>query len=169
MPEDLAASERMVEDWNRTIQQRVVRYQAMADRVEELSVTERSADRVVEVTVSARGVLTGLDIAENVNGRRMGEVAALVMATMQRAQARIPELLEEVMAETIGTTDQTANKILADARDQFPQFVEEEQAERPRHLRIGANEEDEQPSSPPPRRRARDHGEDDDFGGSILS
>ncbi|PPK63269.1 YbaB/EbfC family nucleoid-associated protein [Actinokineospora auranticolor] len=173
MPEDIADSERMVEDWNRTIQERAVRYQAMAERVEELSLVEASADGAVRVTISARGILIDLQIAESAATKRMSDVSAQVMATVRRAQARIPDLLREVMEETIGTTDQTANKLLDDARAHFPEQVDEELPPQPpsRTLRLDVEDDEPAPRRPtqPYRHRRDDYDEDDFGGGSILS
>ncbi|WP_199433405.1 YbaB/EbfC family nucleoid-associated protein [Qaidamihabitans albus] len=189
MPDNVDASERMVDDWTRRVQEQAERYQAMAARVEGLSVTERSRDGAVEVTISSKGLLTNLVIAESAQGRRMAEVSALIMRTVQAAQARIPELLQQAMAETIGTEDQTANKVFEDARRQFPDPPEDEPAppEPQREMRFGPEDEEpppagrpgeppKQPQPPPqppqarPRRRAAPDDDDDDFGGrSILS
>ncbi|PXY24817.1 hypothetical protein DI005_04545 [Prauserella sp. PE36] len=193
MPDGIEASERMVDDWNRRIQEQAQRYQAMASRVQELSVTERSPDNTIEVTINAKGLLTNLSIAESAQGKRMAEVAMQIMRTVQTAQSRIPELLQQTMAETIGTEDQAANKVFEDAKKTFPEPPEDEPpAQQPpqREMRFGP-EDEEPPAQPPrpqapppsqgpppamppkpqarPRRRPADD-DDDDFGGrSILS
>ncbi|PRX46535.1 YbaB/EbfC DNA-binding family protein [Prauserella shujinwangii] len=188
MPDTTDASERMIDEWTRTVQQRAERYQAMAAKVETLSITERSRDGLVEVTVDAKGLLTGVTIAESAQGRRMAEISQLIMRTVRAAQARLPELLQQAMAETIGTEDQAANKIFEDARRQFPAPPEDEQApEEPRREMSFGPEDDEPPAPPPPqnpqpppprnsppprerpRGRSRDDDEDDFGGRSILS
>ncbi|ASR37403.1 hypothetical protein BAY61_23055 [Prauserella marina] len=150
MPDSIEASERMVDDWNRRVQQQARRYQAMAERVEDISVTERSRDNAVEVTVDSKGLLVDLTISEAVQGKRMAEVSRQVMRTVRMAQSRLPGLLRQAMTETVGTEDQAVNKVFRDARAQFPQPPEDDPPSRPR------------------RDRADD--DDDDFGGrSILS
>lgn len=182
MPDNIDAAERMVDEWTRRVQDQARRYQAMADRVQDVSVTERSTDHAIEVTVNAKGLLTNLVIAESAQGRRMGELSAQIMRTVQAAQARIPELLRQAMAETIGTEDQAAEKIFSDARTTFPAPPEDDsaQAAPQRELRFGPEDDEERPAartsseppSPPPRSRRRPSADDDDddFGGrSILS
>jgi hypothetical protein len=190
MPDTVDTSEQMVDNWNKQLQQSAARYQAMAARVEGQSVTERSKDGSVQVTVSSRGILTGLVIAEGAGGKRMAEVSAEVMKLVQRAQSRIPALLQQAMAETIGTQDQAAQHLLDEAKNTFPEPPPEDEPAQPeRDLRFVPEDEQQpppprppvppapfappappKPPGPPPRGRrpARDD-EDDDFGGPILS
>ncbi|GAB2987464.1 YbaB/EbfC family nucleoid-associated protein [Saccharothrix stipae] len=183
MPEDIGASERMLGQWQQSIQQKAERYQEMAARVQGLSISEASRDGSVRLTIGSNGILTNLEIAESARDKRMAEVSAEVMRTLQRAQSRIPELLQQAMAETIGTQDETANVLFDEAKRNFPTPPHEEPAPPPvgREIRFGIEDDDAPtsrpappttpPSTPPPSRRpARRQDEDDDFGGqSFLS
>ncbi len=181
MPDNVDASEQMVDNWTKQIQETAARYQAMAARMQGQTVTERSKDNTIEVTIDSKGLLTNLVIAEAASGKRMAEVSAQVMRLVQLAQSRIPELLQQAMAETVGTTDETASRVIAEAQSTFPEAPPDEepgQAEPELHHRFGPDEEEppasSTPSAPPQpkpiprRRRTQDH-DDDDFGGSILS
>ncbi|WP_414939873.1 YbaB/EbfC family nucleoid-associated protein [Amycolatopsis sp. cmx-11-51] len=179
MPDNVDASEQMVDNWTKQIQETAARYQAMAARVQGQTVTERSKDNTIEVTIDSKGLLTNLVIAEAASGKRMAEVSSQVMRLVQLAQSRIPELLQAAMAETVGTTDETANRVIAEAQNTFPEAPPEEDLAPPepeRHHRFGPDEEEPPPpaqANPPqpkpiPRRR-RTQDDDDDFGGSILS
>lgn len=190
MPENIDASERMVDNWTRQVQERAEKYQAMAERFEGTTVTERSADGAIELTVNAKGMLTDLKIAEAASEKRMAEVSAQVMRTLQKAQSRIPELLQDAMAETIGLGDATATRMFTEAKKTFPDPPEDEEPEADDALRFDATDEaadrpavppppstppppptPSAPSSPaqPPRRRARGDDDDDDMGDSIYS
>jgi DNA-binding protein YbaB len=178
VPDSIEASDRMVSDWNRRLQETAQRYQAMADRVSEISITERSKDAAIEVTINSKGLLINLTIAESVQGKRMAELSAQIMATVQRAQSRIPELLQQVMAETVGTTDQTVNRVFDEARKQFPAPPEDDPTQPPpqQEMRFGPEEEElpgsQAPASPKPqarpRRRPTADDDDDDFGGRTF-
>jgi DNA-binding protein YbaB len=179
VPDSIEASDRMVSDWNRRLQESAQRYQAMADRVSEISVTERSKDAAIEVTINSKGLLMNLTIAESAQGRRMAELSGQIMATVQRAQSRIPELLQQAMAETVGTTDQTVNRVFDEARKQFPAPPEDDLTppSPQREMRFGPEEEELPPGSqaPPspkpqarPRRRPAADDDDDDFGGRTF-
>ncbi len=181
MTDGVDASDRMIDNWTRRVQEQAQRYQAMAARVQEISVTERSPDNTVEVTVNSKGLLTGLTIADSAQSKRMAELSAQIMRTVQAAQARIPELLQQAMAETVGTEDQTAAKVFEEARKTFPEPPADDRPQPDDHeLRLGPQEDDTppqappaRPSTPPPPRpttRRRPPEDDDDFGGrSILS
>lgn len=178
MPEDIGGSEQMLSQWETSIKQKAERYQDMAQRVQGLSITETSKDGSIRLTIGSNGILSSVDIAESAREKRMSEVSAEIMRTLQRAQSRIPELLQQAMAETIGTQDETANVIFAEAKKNFPAPPAEEQAPPvTTELRFGI--EDDQPPRtppappvppPPPQRRPRRSDEEDDFGGqSFLS
>ncbi|WP_410660872.1 YbaB/EbfC family nucleoid-associated protein [Amycolatopsis sp. lyj-112] len=180
MPDNVDASEQMVDNWTKQIQETAARYQAMAARMQGQTVTERSKDNTIEVTIDAKGLLTNLAISEAASGKKMAEVSAQVMRLVQLAQSRIPELLQQAMAETVGTTDETASRVIAEAQSTFPEAPPEENlapAEPERHHRFGPDDEEPPPpasSAPPqpkpiPRRRRSQDNDDDDFGGSILS
>ena len=181
MPEDIGGSERMLSQWQQSIEQKAERYQEMAARVQGMTISEASRDGSVKLTIGSNGILTHLEIAESARDKRMAEVSAEVMRTLQRAQSRIPELLQQAMAETIGTQDETANVLFDEAKRNFPAPPHEEPAPPPvgREIRFGI-EDDDTPAPPPPsrpappappsRRPARRPDEDDDFGGqSFLS
>ncbi|VVJ15517.1 Uncharacterised protein [Amycolatopsis camponoti] len=185
MPDSIDASDAMIDNWTKRLEENAARYQALADRMQGQSVTERSKDGTVQVTVDSRGLLKNLVIAETAAGKRMAEVSAQVMQLVQRAQARIPELLQQAMTETTGTGDQAAAEIVREAQSTFPEPPPEPEPAFPepdRVRRFLPEDNDEQPprtppppappqpqQQPPRRRRPADNDDDDDFGGPILS
>ena len=180
MPDSIDASDAMIDNWTKRLEENAARYQALADRMQGQTVTERSKDGTVQVTIDSRGLLKNLVIAETAAGKRMAEVSAQVMQLVQRAQARIPELLQQAMSETTGTGDQAAAEIVREAQSTFPEPPPEAEPAFPepdRVRRFLPEETDEPPRTPPappqqpqqPRRRRPADDDDDDFGGSILS
>lgn len=186
MPDSVDASDQMIDDWTKKLQESAARYQALADRMQGQTVTERSRDGSIQVTVDSQGLLKNLVIAENASQKRMAEVSAEVMRLVQRAQSRIPELLQQAMAETTGTSDQAVTHIVEEAMSTFPPPPPEPEPEYPepdRIRRFGPDDTEEPPPPPPPprpqapppppqqqpRRRRPADDDDDDFGGSILS
>jgi DNA-binding protein YbaB len=178
LPDNIDASERMVDNWTRQVQERAEKYQAMAERFEGISVTERSTDGKIELTISGKGLLTDLRIAEEASGQRMAEVSAQIMRTLRLAQSRVPELLQEAMAETIGLADAAANRMFDEAKSTFPEPPEDEEPAPGDALRFDAGDEiPDRPAFPPPppspaqppRRRAPRDDDDDDADGSIYS
>jgi hypothetical protein len=123
------------------------RYEHLADRVSRLSITERSADGALEVTVSANGMLTNLVFHPE------PQLAEEIMECVRRAQSRIPDLLRQAMFDTIGTEDPSAHLLLDDARRRFPELEPEPPARATvDELRIAPPEE---PAPPAPREPPR--------------
>jgi DNA-binding protein YbaB len=185
MPDSVDASDEMIDNWTKRLEENAARYQALADHMQGQTVTERSKDGSVQVTVDSRGLLKNLVIAESAAGtKRMAEISAQVMQLVQRAQARIPELLQQAMTETTGTGDQAAVEIVREAQSTFPEPPPEPEPAFPEPDRVRRFLPEDNDSPPPPaaprtppppqqqpprRRRPVDNDDDDDFGGPILS
>jgi hypothetical protein len=190
MPDSVDASDEMIDNWTKRLEENAARYQALADRMQGQTVTERSKDGSIQVTIDSRGLLKNLVIAESAGGKRMAEISAQVMQLVQRAQARIPELLQQAMTETTGTGDQAAVEIVREAQSTFPEPPPEAEPAfpEPDRVRRFLPEDNDQPppppaaprtppappqpppqQQPPRRRRPVDNDDDDDFGGPILS
>ncbi len=106
--------------WERQVADNARRFQELTERVARLRITESSPDGTVRVTVSASGLLTDLVLRDSRYPRPASEVAAQVMDCLQRAQARIPDLLQHEIATTVGTQDPSAHLLVDDARRRFP-------------------------------------------------
>lgn len=97
----------------------------LRSQAETVAVTETSTDGSVTVTVNSGGVLTDLRITGDQPGER---IAAQVMETMRRAQARIADRMSEVMR----TDDpELRDRVLAVYHDRFPDPEPAEPAQRP--------------------------------------
>jgi DNA-binding protein YbaB len=108
-------------DWQTQIAENAKRYQELNERVSHLSITEKSRDGMVVVTVSATGVLTDLVLKERWHPVPEPELAEQIMECLKRAQAKIPDLMAKVIEETLGAQDSSAHLIVADVRRSFPE------------------------------------------------
>jgi YbaB/EbfC DNA-binding family len=117
-------------DWQQEVAATAARYQRLQDRLSRVSITETSEDGSVKVTVDTNGLLTGLELVDH--GTPFAEVARQVMRCMRRAQARVPQVLEQAMAEEVGSPDVGTHLLLADTRKRFPQPPERAPAAAPR-------------------------------------
>lgn len=106
--------------WQEQVAENARRYGELNERLSRASITETSRDGMVRVTVSADGSLTDLALAERRQSPPMAELAEQIMTCVRRARARIPDLVGRTMAETVGTGDEAADLILADAHKRFP-------------------------------------------------
>ena len=144
--------------WQEQVAEDARRYGELNERLARTSATETSANGVVRVTVSADGAITDLVLEEPRQPLPMAELSALIMGCVRRARARLPDLIAQAMAETVGR-DESTDLVLADARTRFPpapaepvhrgQDVVEE-------MRIGAAARVERPPAPPRVRRRDD-------------
>ncbi|MEU0878218.1 YbaB/EbfC family nucleoid-associated protein [Lentzea sp. NPDC005914] len=149
-PNGSLSSSAGIDRWVAQARAKAERYQEMRAQAGHVSVTEASKDGMVTVSIDSSGNVTDLRITDRVRELSGAEVAAEVLLTMRRAQAKLPEKLAEVMAATIGDDPGTAETIVGNYRAKFPEPPSDEPAPPAR------------PPSPP-----RD---DDDFGGeSVLS
>lgn len=105
--------------WLAEVADNVRRYGLLRERATELSITESSGDGTIRVTVSASGLLTDLVLRERWNPVPLPELATEIMDCLQRAQARIPELLRQAVVDTVGPNDPAAQLLLDDARRRF--------------------------------------------------
>lgn len=90
----------------------------LRSQAERVSVTETSADGSVTVTVNSGGVLTDLIITDQAGDRPGARIAATVLATMRRAQARIADRMAEVMR---ADDPELRDRVLAVYHDRFPE------------------------------------------------
>ncbi|MGI5500041.1 YbaB/EbfC family nucleoid-associated protein [Lentzea sp. CA-135723] len=106
--------------WEREVAENARRLGALRDRLSAQTIREVSRDGTVEVSVATSGALTGLVLREGRFREPLPVIAAQVMDCVRRAQARIPELMGQAMAETVGPHDPAAQLILAETRERFP-------------------------------------------------
>ena len=115
-----------VDQWVAQAKAKAERYQAMQVQTQQVSVTESSKDGMVTVTVDSAGNVADLRITDRSRELSGTQVAAAVLDTMRRAQAKLPEKLGEVMAATIGDDKQTVDTIVGNYRAKFPEPPPEE-------------------------------------------
>lgn len=150
------------EGWQSRIAEDARRYRELHERLSRLSISETSRDGVVRVTVSSTGVLTDLALAEPARPTTLADLAAQVMDCVHRAQARIPDLLQQAMSESVGTGDSNSHLLVDEARQRFPEpppTAPEQQTWQPDEIRFSVPETPPAatvrpaPASPPPRQR----------------
>jgi hypothetical protein len=139
----------MSENWQSRIAEDARRYRELHERLSRESISETSRDGAVRVAVSASGLLTDLVLAET--ARPGADLAAQVLDCVRRAQARIPDLLRQAVAESVGTTDPSTHLLVTEARQRFPEPpppAPEQRAWQPEEIRFGVSESAPAPRSP---------------------
>src|SRR3954453_15770636 len=108
-----------IDQWVADAKAKAERYQEMRAQAQQVSATESSKDGLVTVTVDSSGNVSDLRIPDRSRELSGAEVAAAVLGTMRRAQAKLPEQLAAVMAETIGEDTRTVDTIVGNYRAKF--------------------------------------------------
>jgi DNA-binding protein YbaB len=126
----------------------LARIQQLRTATEQVSVTETSADGMVTVVVDGSGVLTDLKITDTTApGAR---IAAEVLSTMRRAQARLAGRVREVIESTIGDDPATMDRVTATYRDRFPEPPADEPARPDQDTVLKLTDDPDDRSAPPP-------------------
>jgi DNA-binding protein YbaB len=107
-----------IDAWVAQAKAKAERYQEMRVQAQQINVTDTEGP--VTVTIDSSGNVTDLRIKDH------DELAKAVLLTMRRAQAKLPEKLAEVMAETIGDDRQTVDTIVGTYRAKFPEPLTDE-------------------------------------------
>jgi DNA-binding protein YbaB len=116
---DQSQVEADLERWVTDAARKAARYQAMQAQVTQISVTEKSKDSTVTVTVDSGGKVTDLRIAEHAMSRSGSQLAGTVLETMRRAQSRLSERIAEVMNETVGEDRAVIDRAVGEYRTAF--------------------------------------------------
>lgn len=96
------------------------RFAAMREQVQEVAVTEQSADGAVKVTVQSSGALKDLVFSDKVRQINPSRLASVVLHCVQRAQARLADRVQDLV-DGAAPDDETGRRIVASFRDRFPQ------------------------------------------------
>jgi DNA-binding protein YbaB len=108
---------------DRAAQQRIERFAAAADKIDNTEVTESSPRGEVRVTVRTSGAVTAIELGPGGVRCSATEIVALVLGCVQRAQARIAEVAQRILAAEVGD-DPAADLVLGDYRNRFPGSAE---------------------------------------------
>jgi phenylpyruvate tautomerase PptA (4-oxalocrotonate tautomerase family) len=105
--------------WNAQVSARTEAAAALADRVASLTASATGADDGVRATVASSGILTGLEIGDEVELTGAG-LATEIIRVMRRAQATLAERVAEAVEETVGTDSETGKAVLDSFAQRFP-------------------------------------------------
>ncbi|MFI7207403.1 YbaB/EbfC family nucleoid-associated protein [Micromonospora aurantiaca (nom. illeg.)] len=108
----LDAAARRLDEWESSLAGRAARARDLSARTQALTGTARSADGLVEVTVDASGLLTGLRLDERVRQHSAAHTARQILAVTGDARADLLRRLTEATTETLSAEDPAARGII---------------------------------------------------------
>ncbi len=135
-------AERWIDDWADSLARKAEQYQSVQAQVEQIRLAATSPDGAVRVTVGANGAPTELELSERTRSMSTGELSALILSTMRRAQAGIADRVAQIMQDTVGQDTRTIASVVDEYRRQFPEPTD--------------------PTEPPPRPPRRPDADDGD-------
>jgi DNA-binding protein YbaB len=107
--------------WVTAAREKAQRYRSVQADTSQVSITETSKDGLVTVTVDANGTMTDLRLTDRVRELSGQQVAAAVLATVRRANAKIPERIAEILRDRAADDRATIDAVLANYRSRFPE------------------------------------------------
>jgi DNA-binding protein YbaB len=110
---ELDSAERLIDEWQSTIEDRATKARALSQRLGALTATARSNDGLVEATVASSGVLMGLHLDERVRRQPAAWIAKQVLAVTQQALDQLAAQAAEATQETVGEDSPEGRAIVA--------------------------------------------------------
>lgn len=181
--------EQLLSQYEGKLAQAQAKSDAIRENLANLQVTERSPDGQITVTVNDAGNLVGLQLGQALQRKDGAAVAQDIMRTLQAAQSRVANAVQESMAPLMGPDSEAMHLMMDKLRSAQPppppqQYVPGNGGWGPAEPRLGAIEDDAPPPPPParpqqppawpqqppqpPRRRPVEDDDDDFGGGGIL-
>ena len=94
------------------------RFGATRAQVEQIQVTESSADGAVRITIDSSGAPIDLALTSKISGMPPSDVAAVVMDCMRRAQRQLARRLRHAVAATVGAEEPVADHVAPGADEE---------------------------------------------------
>ncbi|MGW5558197.1 YbaB/EbfC family nucleoid-associated protein [Micromonospora sp. NPDC003944] len=107
----LDAAERRLNEWETSLAERAARAKTLSATMRDLTGTARNADRTVDVTVDAAGLLIDLRLDERVRQHPAAHTAQQIMETTTAARADLLRQVREATTQSLGD-DPSAQAII---------------------------------------------------------
>ncbi|HEX6355893.1 YbaB/EbfC family nucleoid-associated protein [Actinophytocola sp.] len=118
--------------WKGRIDQLAADTKTMSDRFQQLQVTRKDRDGLVEVTVDSSGSLLALKLSREIDRSSPDVLAATIMSTIRDAKSDLADRSQEIIAETMGTESPAARAIAERVGQHLRGQPAEQAAPRPR-------------------------------------
>ncbi len=119
-------AERPISQWVQGFTNKAERFDAMRAQLEQIKVTESSADGAVQVTIDSSGAPIDLALTSKISGMPPSEVAAVVTDCMRRAQRQLAGQVRHAMTATVDAEEPVVEQVVSGYRQRFG----EDQGER---------------------------------------
>jgi len=131
--------------WKGRIDKLAADTKTMSDRFQQLQVTRKDRDGLVEVTVDSSGSLLALKLSKEIDRASPDVLAATIMSTIREAKNDLADRSQEIIAETVGTESPAARAIAERVGEHLRGGPEERQAQRKPAARADEDDENNDP------------------------
>lgn len=159
--------EEVLVDYEAKLAEVTRRAEQVRDGLARTTVTGRSADGHISVTVNASGNVVGLKLADAACDQPGAELAEAILRTIARAQSELAGAVQAAMAPELAGSNVMA-ELDAQYRTTFPEPPPETPRPGRRTMRIGAEDAPAVPAERTPRRQRPQPDDDTDYGDRNL-
>ncbi|ATE55478.1 YbaB/EbfC family nucleoid-associated protein [Actinosynnema pretiosum] len=111
----------LMRGWDQQIQNSLRQADQLTRVARELSVTRRSPDGAVTVTVDSGGNVIALDLGDAALRKRAPELSAEILSTMRAAQSQLAARMQEAVTPILGGDSDATEAIVGGLKEKFPE------------------------------------------------
>ena len=159
--------EEVLVDYEAKLAEVTRRAEQVRDGLARTTVTGRSTDGHISVTVNASGNVVGLKLADAACDQPGAELAEAILRTIARTQSQLAGAVQAAMAPELSGSNVMA-ELDTQYRTTFPEPPPDTPRPGRRTLRIGSEDDPAVPTEPTPRRPRPKPDDDTDYGDRNL-
>jgi hypothetical protein len=111
--------DRQIDAWADKVRAKAQQYKALTSEMESINGQAESPSGAVRVTVNRAGVLTALEISDNVRSMRGSQLASEIMSTIRTAQSGLGDKVVALMQEKAPEDTHAINAVADNYNAQF--------------------------------------------------
>ncbi|HEU4348745.1 MAG TPA: YbaB/EbfC family nucleoid-associated protein [Actinoplanes sp.] len=93
---------------------------ALSDRIAALTGSATDAEGAIRVTVNSSGILTGLELSDDLRRLTGADLSAQIMRAYRRAQAGVIDQVTKAVDDTVGADSESGRAVLESLAQRFP-------------------------------------------------
>lgn len=113
--------DRQIDQWAEKFHAKAAKYRELTDEMESISGQAESASGAVRVTVNRAGILTDLQIADDIRSMRGSQLAGEIMGAVRAAQAGLGKQVVTMMQDKVPEDTESISNVAENYAKQFPQ------------------------------------------------
>lgn len=124
--------DRQIDEWSAKFAEKASKYRALTAEMESITGQAESASGAVRVTVNRAGVLTDLQITDDIRTMRGSQLAGEILGAVRTAQAGLGTKVVAMMQDAVPEDRESIANVADVYARQFPQPADEAEADAKR-------------------------------------